>query len=431
MKKYPKYKDSGVQWIGQVPENWSVSKFKYTTQLFTGNSLNDSQKEKYTQEIDSSYPYVATKDVTHGNECANYSNGIYIPIGTKGFKIAPKDSFLLCIEGGSAGKKMTYLDRDVCFVNKLCCFVSHINSRYQYYYIQSSLFNSMFRQSMQGLIGGVSISEIQKLPIPLPPLSEQQAIANYLDEQTAKIDKSINLLELQKADLQAYHKALIGKAVTKGLNPNAKLKDSGIQWIGQIPEEWSVSKLKYAGEARNGLTYSPDDICDAGTLVLRSSNIQDSRLDFNDNVYVGSAPDTLKMQQGDILICSRNGSIALVGKCAYIPNDMDAVFGAFMMRFRPKCANRFMFYVVQEAIQSYKAYYATSTVNQLTVDVFGNMQIPLPSRIEQEAIANYLDKKTSDIDTAIERINAQITELQAYRTALISEAVTGKIDVRP
>ena len=90
-----------------------------------------------------------------------------------------------------------------------------------------------------------------------------------------------------------------------------------------------------------------------------------------------------------------------------------------------------MFYVVQEAIQSYKAYYATSTVNQLTVDVFGNMQIPLPSRIEQEAIANYLDKKTSDIDTAIERINAQITELQAYRTALISEAVTGKIDVRP
>ena len=203
-----------------------------------------------------------------------------------------------------------------------------------------------------------------------------------------------------------------------------KYKDSGIQWIGQIPEGWKVQALKYIGDARNGLTYSPLDVTDAGILVLRSSNIQDSKLAFKDNVYVKEAPDFLKMKKGDIIICSRNGSLALVGKCVYIPEDMDAVFGAFMLRYRPHIPNRFIFYVVQEAIRKYKAYYATSTVNQLTVDVLGRMQVPLPPISEQESIVRYLDDKTAKIDETVNLLEQQKTDLQQYRKALISKTVT-------
>ena len=430
MKKYPKHKDSGVQWIGQIPEHWKIGKIKVLCDSIFAGATPSTDNQEYWEG--GSIPWIPS-GCCHDckiNEAPKYITEAGLQNSST--KLIPANTTVMALTGATCAQ-LGYLTIEACANQSVVAFVENkqkADSRFLYYSLFAAREEILTHKS-GGAQGGINQKDCRNTQIAVIPLFEQQAIVNYLDKKTGQIDKSISLLETQKADLQAYRKAIISETVTKGLNPNAKLKDSGIQWIGQIPEEWSVSKLKYAGEARNGLTYSPDDICDAGILVLRSSNIQDSRLDFNDNVYVGSAPDTLKMQQGDILICSRNGSIALVGKCAYIPNDMDAVFGAFMMRFRPKCANRFMFYVVQEAIQSYKAYYATSTVNQLTVDVFGNMQIPLPSRIEQEAIANYLDKKTSDIDTTIERINAQITELQAYRTAFISEAVTGKIDVRP
>lgn len=431
MKKYDTYKDSGNQWIGQVPEHWAILPMKHCANLFTGNSISDKDKENYSDASDA-YPYIATKDINAQTLLADYKNGMYTKKEDASFKIASKGSTLLCIEGGSAGRKKTYLTEDVSFVNKLCCFTAKeaMSGKYLYYYINSNEFVEMFNNHITGLIGGVSLSQLVNFKAPLPPLSEQQAIVEFLDKKTGQIDQSIALLETQKTDLQAYRQVLITETVTKGLNPNAPMKDSGIQWIGKIPEHWNTSKLKYMGESRNGLTYSPNDVTESGVLVLRSSNIQDSRLAFNDNVYVEKAPDFLRMHKGDLLICSRNGSISLVGKCAYIPEDMDAVFGAFMLRYRPNKPNRFVYYVVQDAIRNYKAFYATSTVNQLTVDIFGNMNVPLPPLSEQQVIADYLDKKTHDIDAALTQIDNQITDLQAYRTALISEVVTGKIDVR-
>ncbi len=304
-----------------------------------------------------------------------------------------------------------------------------INKHYLRYSVSARLAD-MERHAHGSTMRHIIKGEFDKTPILIPPVLEQKAIVAFLDDKTSKIDECVRLLDLQRKDLQKYRISIIAEAITHGLNPNVSYKETKVQWIGQIPSTWNVRPLKYVGESRNGLTYSPKDIVDNGILVLRSSNIQDSKLAFEDNVYVTKAPDMLRMLKGDILICSRNGSLALVGKCAYIPEDMDAVFGAFMMRFRPYEPNRFMYYVVQEAIRNYKAHYSTSTVNQLTVDVFGNMQIPIPPLTEQQAIADYLDSKTAKIDEAIKRIDEQITDLRAYRSALISDVVTGKIDVR-
>ena len=126
MKQYPKYKDSGIQWIGRIPSSWKITKTKYIAKLYTGNSLDNAQKEKYTThplEMDvSDIPYIATKDITSDCDCVSYYNGVAIPNNEQGFKKAPEGSFLLCIEGGSAGKKHAFLEREVCFVNKLLIF---------------------------------------------------------------------------------------------------------------------------------------------------------------------------------------------------------------------------------------------------------------------------------------------------------------------
>lgn len=418
MKKYDTYKDSGNQWIGQVPKHWGLYSLKYYLNLQKGRKPKELVEEGDLPYV--TMDYIRSRD----NKTCLY------PSSAEGLVPISDDDILVLWDGANAGEivkaKKGFLSSTMAVLD----FDKKIGSQQYLFYLLKQM-EPIFKTFANGTtIPHFDSSILLDYKYPLPPLSEQQAIVEFLDKKTGQIDQSIALLETQKTDLQSYRQALITETVTKGLNPNTPMKDSGIQWIGKIPEHWDTTKLKYMGESRNGLTYSPNDVTDSGVLVLRSSNIQDSRLAFDDNVYVEKAPDFLRMHKGDLLICSRNGSISLVGKCAYIPEDMDAVFGAFMLRYRPNKPNRFVYYVVQDAIRNYKAFYATSTVNQLTVDIFGNMQVSLPPLSEQQAIVKYLDKKTNEIDAALKQIDTQIADLQAYRTALISEAVTGKIDVR-
>lgn len=175
-------------------------------------------------------------------------------------------------------------------------------------------------------------------------------------------------------------------------------KDSGVEWIGEVPSHWEIVPLKFTGEFSNGLTYSPKDVVDYGILVLRSSNIQNSSLSFEDNVYVSNVSKALLVQKGDVIICSRNGSAALVGKSAFIDKDINATFGAFMMRYIPKINKKYGFYLFQTAIGRYKGYFATTTINQLTKSTIGEMKVPLANTEEQTAIVDFLDKKCSEID---------------------------------
>ncbi|MBR2222497.1 MAG: restriction endonuclease subunit S, partial [Campylobacter sp.] len=201
-----------------------------------------------------------------------------------------------------------------------------------------------------------------------------------------------------------------------------------IPWIGQIPKHWEISKIKYHGTARNGLTYSPSDLTDeSGILVLRSSNVQDSKLVFNDNVYVScSVKNNLMVKNNDILICSRNGSRNLIGKNALIDRDVKATFGAFMLIYRSKIS-KFMFYVLNSNIFSYHlSNFVTSTINQLTNSNFENIKFPLPPLNEQKEIAEFLDKKCEKIDRLNENYTKQIATLKEYKKSLIYECVTGK-----
>ena len=206
-------------------------------------------------------------------------------------------------------------------------------------------------------------------------------------------------------------------------------KDSGIQWVGEIPSHWEIVKLRYTGTFENGLTYSTGDIVeDDGILVLRSSNIQDEHITFDDCVYVNSVPKELMVSKGDIIICSRNGSAALIGKCAIIEDDVKASFGAFMMRYRANINNKFAFYLFLSAVANYRGLFSTSTINQLTMSIINQMQVALPSDTEQKNIASYLDHKVGQIDVAIAEKEQMLEDLKNYRSAIISEAVTKGLD---
>ena len=210
-------------------------------------------------------------------------------------------------------------------------------------------------------------------------------------------------------------------------------KDSGIEWIGEIPKGWEVNKYKFLGSTKNGLTYTPEDITTEsdGILVLRSGNIQNVQLDFNDVIFVNTIiPNNLKLQKNDILITARNGSANLVGKNILINTEINATYGAFMMVFRAnrRINPRFAQYTMNPTFDNYKTFFTTSTVNQLTANIFYNMAVPLPSLQEQAAIADFLDKKNAEIDAITEKITHQIQTLKDYRQSLITETVTKGLD---
>jgi type I restriction enzyme S subunit len=283
MKKYNSYKPSGVEWIEDIPESWGLIKLKYISNLYNGSSLNDNQKELFESSNMDEIPYVSTKDIDYNSQRIEYNNGLRIPKSNSSFKLGKKGSFLLCIEGGSSGKKMGYLEQDVYFVNKLCCFEPKTNSKFQFYFIQTPLFQSQFNSSLSGLIGGVSISLIRNFNSVLPPLQEQEQIVNYLDEKTTIIDKLISTKQKKVELLKEQRTTLINQIITKGLNPNVKMKDSGVGWIGEIPEGWEVKKIFYFGEVTLGKMLTQED--KGGNVLkpyLRSQNIQSNRVDVSD-----------------------------------------------------------------------------------------------------------------------------------------------------
>ena len=208
----------------------------------------------------------------------------------------------------------------------------------------------------------------------------------------------------------------------------ADYKTTHLGWLSEIPYHWEIKRLKYLGDSLIGLTYSPDDVVDEGkgTLVLRSSNVQNKQLAFDDNVYVNKTiPKKLVTQKGDILICARNGSRALIGKNAQIDeNSTGMSFGVFMSIFRSPY-NRYLSKVFNSPLFEYQSgSFLTATINQLTIGNLNSFEIPLPAEAERENIVDFLDHETAKLDALIEKQQQLIKLLKEKRQAVISHAVT-------
>jgi type I restriction enzyme S subunit len=427
-KAYPEYKDSGVESLDTIPKMWSIEKLKYIFEIkkrIVGkigyDVLSVTQKGIKIKDIESgegqlSMDYSKYQRVYPGEFAMNHMDLLtgYVDISN--------------YDGVTSPDYRVFSVRDK----------HSFDSRYYLYLLQDGYKQRRFFHLGQGSahLGRwrLPTEAFNEIVYPCPSLREQNQIATFLDHETTKIDSLIEkqrqLIELLKEKRQA----VISHAVTKGLNPDVPMKDSGVEWLGEIPSHWEMKRLAYLGSARNGLTYSPENIADqeSGVLVLRSSNIQNSSLCFDDNVYVDSIiPEQFLVKENDLLICSRNGSRNLIGKNALISKDAEGMaFGAFMAIFRSQI-NTYIFWVLNSPLFDYQSgSFLTSTINQLTIGNLNSMEIPVPTLKEQKEIAQYLSRKNDDFIALINKVKNSITLLQERRTALISAAVTGKIDVR-
>ena len=301
--------------------------------------------------------------------------------------------------------------------------------------LQSKPISYQFHVEAKGVTRyGLAHNGIQSVSLPVPPLEEQAAIVRFLDHADEKIQRYIAGKERLIDLLAEQRQAVIHQAVTRGLDPNVRLKSSGVEWLGDVPEHWELRRIRNLGQAIIGLTYSPQDIVnkDEGKLVLRASNISGGGIVDADNVYVRSpVPDKLVLREGDILICSRSGSRNLIGKNARIESTMlGATFGAFMTILRGR-NNDYLHQVFNSKLFEYQSgAFLTSTINQLTLGILNDMKIPFPPAGEQRSILQHLKQATKTVDVTIDRSRRQTALMEEYRTRLIADVVTGKIDVR-
>ncbi len=438
MKRYEKYIHNDSPILSTLPEGWRYLPLKYIAKFYTGNSLNDKEKDQFSETVGEALPYIATKDISPVSQSADYDNGISIPKGEISYKVAPKDSFLICIEGGSAGRKMTYLTQDVCFVNKLCCIDAKESKKYLYYAFQSAPFQADFKQSLQGLIGGVSISKLSDMRFAIPSLDEQHKIAAFLDYKTGKIDRLTEMLAARIEDLKQYRLSVISEVVTRGLDKSAKLKYSGVDWIGDIPREWKVAPLKTMLRLLTDGTHQTPTYISSGIPFISIKDMSSGYIDFSDTKFISeeehrSLSQHAPIEKGDVIF-SRIGTLGV-----FIKVDTDRVFDIFvslgLMKIIPGAINTdyLVYYLSSTEVKNYinlvKAGEGTSAAKFNLGDV-KETKIIIPPASEQQRIVDYLNKKIKQIDDIIAATEQQIKDLQAYRISLISEAVTGQIDVR-
>lgn len=436
MKKYQSYKYSGLEWLGDIPAGWRILKMKYVAELYTGNSLNDAQKELYSrpaQEL--SLPYIATKDISLEQSTVNYDTGICIPSSERRFKVAKANSTLLCIEGGSAGRKIAFVERNVYFVNKLCCFDSKINARYLYYFLQSIPFKTIFKQSLQGLIGGVSISTLNKMLVPVPPIEEQDSITEYLERTIPSINSLIAGKEAQYRDITCYKTAIISELLNKGLHEGVGVRETEVPYIGSAPSHWQCAPMKYF--LKENMTYGANESAESDDRTypryIRITDITDDG-DLWDETFKSLSPEKAKdymLNPGDILF-ARSG--ATVGKTYLYRGGFDACYAGYLIRARcgEKLLPEFLFlYTKTSMYEAWKnSVYIQATIPNIGADKYSELRVLVPPIEEQREIIEEANKKCESINNLQRELKTQIEDLYKYREAIISEVVTGQIDCR-
>lgn len=426
-------KDSGIEWIGQIPQGWHVDRLKYCADL-------DSEKLSEKTDPEYAFNYIDISSVTE-----------YGGIGSTQemtFDKSPSRARMIVHDGDTIISTVrTYL-KAIAYIDGLedhiCstgfCVVTpneKLHPKFGYYLLQSDYFvQKIVSESVGVSYPAISSTEIGNMSIAIPDPEEQTRIALHLDNKCAEIDTLIAAKEKTNALLKERRQSIIYEAVTKGLNPNAPMKDSGIEWIGEIPESWAVGKLGYFIEVFNGdrsSNYpSGSDIQESGVPFLTSSNLEYDVLDMSSSKYISEekyeSMSGLKMELNDIIYCLRGS----VGKCSINKTETCGTVASSLMGIRcKKMEPEFLLFVLKSpVIETQNALFMNGTcaANLSAENVCGYL-VPIPAKAEQTAIAEYLQDRCTEMDELISANEATIQKLKEYRQSIIYEAVTGKIEI--
>lgn len=435
MKKYEAYKDSGIEWIGMIPEGWNIIPMKHYFYMKGRIGWQGLKADEFLDEG----PYLVTgTDFLDGRVCWDRCYHISEERYNEAPEIHVERGDLLITKDGTVGKLALIEEKpDKVSLNSHLLILrpikNNVDNHFTYWALQSVIFKDYVGLASSGsTMASLSQEKIGSFLLVLPSLPEQQAIADYLDYKVGQIDTSVADINTQIEDLKAYRQAVISEAVTKGLNPDAPMKDSGIKWIGQIPISWEICKVKHKYVFTSGFTpptnndsyYDRDNgedwVCigDMKDRVVTETNKKIS------SKYIQEF-DPKKVSEGSLLYSFKLsvGQTAFAGKDIFT-NEAIAAFDKSCNPCLPFLYYMSQIYFIKNA--NYNIYGAPL----LNRELINNATIVFPSLEEQQAIADYLDEKTSRIDTAIKLLENQRNDLNALRQTVISEAVTGKVDLR-
>lgn len=394
--------------------NWIVCKLDEICDIFTGNSINEKEKlEKYTN-ISMGYNYIGTKDVGF-DQCIDYENGIKIPTNDLKFKIAPKGSVLLCIEGGSAGRKIGLTNQDVYFGNKLCAFVSKIDNKYIFYFLQTSDFRNIFSYNKNGLIGGVSVNKLKNIEIPLPPLAEQRRIVAKIEELFAGIDAGVENLKSVKNQIALYRQSVLKSAFEKTFK--------------NVPLVEITSKIGSGSTPKGG----KENYQQSGIPIIRSMNVLMNNFTEKGLAFLNDAQakalNNVILKKNDVLLNITGTSI---GRTCVLPEKyIGARVNQHVSIIRPKkeIDSFFLSYFLSSpkiqakiTLENYGA-----TRQALTKSALEAFQIPVPTLAEQERIVAEIESRFERADALEAAVDRALNDAEKLKQAVLKKAFSGEL----
>lgn len=430
MKRYDKYKPSGIDWIGEVPEHWKLRRIRHLVKedkdsikigpfgsSLTGKVIAHGDYKVYGQWniIDKDFE-AGQNTVTEGtfNDLVSY-------------QIVEKDILISMM--GTVGKcatipegiKKGIMDSHVIKIRLDNDIMSSDYFEYVYDKDHSAVVYPQIQQLKKGsIMDGLNSSLLKDFVLPVPPMDEQEAILTYLDARCGDIDKVVATQEKRIALLNEMKQSIITQAVTRGLNPDAKMKDSGVEWIGMAPEEWEVGRLKYFLELLNGRAYLQHELQEEGKYrILRVGNFF-----TNDQWYYSD------MELEPNKYCEK-GDLLFAWSASFGPYIWDAEkviyhYHIWKVNLLRNYDKHYAYYMLMSLSDYKRKDVHGSTMTHITMESMNNAMIPVPSTEEQKAIVEYLDSYCGTIDKQIKAVTRQIELLREYKQSLITEVVTGK-----
>ena len=419
---YPSYKPSCIAWLGDIPEHWDSVSLSWASRRYAGGTP-DRTNDTYWE--DGTVPWINSGAVNQGliTEPSTY-------ITEEGYrnssaKWVPKGGLVMALAGqGKTKGIVAHLAIDTTCNQSMAAIIPdrRVVARYLYWWLAAHY--TMIRNLAGGeQRDGLNLEIIGSIPCPLFPTDEQRAIADFLDAETAKLDTLIAKKRELIEKLREKRAALISRTVTRGLppeaaraaglNPNPKLKPAGIEWLGEVPEHWVVKKIRYLALLRSGENIISEELEDDGEFPV-----------FGGNGIRGYSSSFT--HQGHYILIGRQG--ALCGNVNYAMGRFWASEHAIVVSPLTDFATVWLGELLRS--MNLNQYSISAAQPGLSVEMINRLKIPVPPLPEQRAIADYLDRETGKIDRMVEKVRAAIERLQEYRTALITAAVTGKIDVR-
>ena len=409
MNKYSSYKDSEVDWIGEVPTKWSVSRVK---KYF---------KERNEKVSDLEYdPLSVTK-----NGIVPQLDNVSKSDNHNDRKRVSKNDFVINSRSDRKGSSgMSEYNGSVSLINIVLRPIS-INPKYSEFLFKSKSFIEEFFRNGKGIhwdLWSTRYSELQNIKIPYPSIKEQQQIVTFLDDKTQKIDSLIQQKKEKIELLKEKRTSLINHVVTKGLNPNVEMKDSGVEWIGEIPNHWGCFKMKY------GVNHISEKSQPNKTDIRISPENVESNTGVCFNLYSEHESEGMRFISGDVLL---NKLRLYLKKILFTEYDGYSLGEMIVLRTNESLVNKYFYHILfnQGLIDLLDSQSTGVKLPRVSPDIIMNSEIIYPPISEQQKIVEYLDKQTEEIDTLIKLEQKKIDTLKEYRQSLISEVVTGKIKV--